>query len=140
VTPRETNVFLTEAALLDPRMKRVNEVEQADMASMWADVLADVSLADARAAMRAHYRSQTIPMMPAHVLERVVVVDEMFSRIPDVTDQVIAESKARALEAAGVTEDEFEAHQHDAAWIRAHFPTVETPAVAAWADENGELE
>lgn len=72
---REANSFLTEAALIDPRMKRVNVVEEADMASMWAEVLLDVDLDEARAAMRARYGAPTIPIMPARVLEHVGIAD-----------------------------------------------------------------
>jgi hypothetical protein len=124
----ETNAFLTRAALLDPRMKRTDPLEQADMAAAWADVLADVPLADAVKALSKHYRGSTVPIMPANVLEMLGVVDEVESSIPDVTAEVVAESKRRALAAAGVTEAELDAHSHDVAWLRAHFPAVEVTA------------
>ena len=133
--PREANVFLTKAALLDPRMKRVNPEEQADMASMWAEVLEDVPLADALVALTKHYRAESIPIMPSHVLAAIGMHDDT-STLVDITDQVVAESKARALAAAGVSEAEFEAHQHDAAWIRQRFAARELETT----DESGTTE
>jgi hypothetical protein len=116
----EVNILLTKAALRDPRMKRVDAVEQADMAEEWATDLADVTLVDAIGAMRAHYRTSRDPIMLADILSRVGWVEP--SPYENITARVAAEQKRRALEAAGVTEAEFDAHQHDAAWIRAHFP------------------
>ena len=139
---REAKIFLTEAALLDPRMKRVNALEQADMASMWAEVLADVEMDDARAAMRAHYCAQIIPIMPAHVLEQLGVTDAAPSTYRHITDDVLADSKRRVLAAHGVTEAEYSAHEHDADWILAHF-SLNAIAVASGlepTDENGDSE
>lgn len=67
MTPIEANVLLTAAALLDPRMKRVDPHEQADMATAWAGVLADVSLADALRVLPEHYRVSTDRLMPGNV-------------------------------------------------------------------------
>ena len=120
---REANVFLTKAAMLDPRMKRLDPAEQADMASMWAEVLEDVSLGDALEAVRVHYRSSGLAITPADVV-RLAQVEEP-SPWKDITAEIVAESKARALEAAGVTEAEYEAHKDDAAWVRAKFETLE---------------
>lgn len=68
---REANVLLTQAALLDPRMKRADPDEQAGMATIWAELLADIALTDALEAMRDHYRTQHRPLMPADLLERL---------------------------------------------------------------------
>jgi hypothetical protein len=121
----EANVVLTRAALLDPRMKRVDVAEQADMASAWAEVLVDVELAAALEAVTAHYRTSRDPIMPADVLARAGWEEP--SPYENITAQVAAEQKRRALESAGVTEAEFEQHQHDPAWIRGHFPDAINP-------------
>lgn len=63
----EANVLLTKAALLDPRMKRVDPVEQADMATAWAEVLDDIPLLAALAAVREHYRREPRTITPADV-------------------------------------------------------------------------
>jgi hypothetical protein len=120
VNGRQANILLTRAALLDPRMKRVDEQEQADMAIAWAEVLVDVELDAALEAVAAHYRTSRDPIMPADILTRVGWVEP--SPYENITARVAAEQKRRALEGAGVTEAEFEKHQHDAAWIHAHFP------------------
>jgi hypothetical protein len=117
---RETNVFLTQAALLDPRMKRTDPVDQADMAAAWAEVLADVALSAALVSLTVHYRSRTTSIMPADVLRGAGV--EGSSPIPDITAEVVSDDMRRALETAGVTADEVRAHRGDAAWLRAHFP------------------
>jgi len=137
VTPREANVFLTKAALLDPRMKRLDEEEQADMATMWAETLADVELEAALEAMRAHYRAATVPVMPAHVLERLGVVEVASSPYRDITAEVVAASRARELLAAGVTEAEYQAHATDREWLLEKFGQRDAIEVA---DENGEPE
>lgn len=115
-------MLLTRAALLDPYWRRAEPTEQAERASVWAEVLEDVALPDALKAVDGHYRTKTSTIMPADVLEFVGIVDEAESSIPDVTAEVVAESKRRALAAAGVTEAELDAHAGDVAWLRAHFP------------------
>jgi hypothetical protein len=116
----EVNIMLTKAALVDPRMKRVDEDEAFERAVLWAELLDDVSLEDGLAAVREHYRSSNDAIMPADILTRAGWVEP--SPYENITARVAAEQKRRALEAAGVTEAEFEKHQHDAAWIRKHFP------------------
>jgi hypothetical protein len=116
----EANVVLTRAALLDPRMKRVDEVEQADMATAWAEVLVDVPLKAALEAVAAHYRTSREPIMPADILSRAGWEEP--SPYENITAQVATALKLRALERAGVTEAEFDAHKNDAAWISARFP------------------
>lgn len=66
MTPREANVLLTRAALLDGRLRREPE-ERAQMATAWAQVLADVPLEPALEALSAHYREQTRSVMPADI-------------------------------------------------------------------------
>lgn len=124
MTPTEANVLLTKAGMVDPRMRRVDPMEAADRAEAWADLLGDVSLADALEAMHEHYQSSTDALMPAHIMDRVAPVDP-WAALPDVTAEVVEESRVQALAAAGVTEEEFRAHEHDAAWLRARFGTRE---------------
>lgn len=133
-------MFLTKAALLDPRMKRVNPIEQADMASMWAEVLADVDLDAALGALRTHYRAESAAIMPANVLEAVGVEDEPASRYRDIMPELEAQWKAEALAEAGVTAAEFEAHEHDVAWLRAKFPALAESRALTSFDEAGEIE
>jgi hypothetical protein len=125
----EVNVFLTRAALLDPRMKRVDPREQADMSIAWADVLDDVSLEVALAALKTHYRSSSDTITPARVIELAPGVTAAV--LPDITAEIVAESKREQLAAAGVTEAEFLANQHDAAWVAARFATREIEATDA---------
>lgn len=73
MTPREANVLLTQAALLDGRLRREPE-ERAQMATAWAQVLADVPLQPALEALAAHYREQTRSVMPADI---AALVDEL---------------------------------------------------------------
>ena len=118
---REANVLLAKAALNDPRMKRVDPVERADMAEEWAEVLHDVTLTDAVAAMREHYASSRDAIMPADIRKLAGAVDG--AALPDITDQIVEASKQRMLAAAGVTEAEYLDHTDDEPWLRAHFPT-----------------
>lgn len=114
---REANVLLTRAALLDPRMKRVDVGEQADMASAWADVLEDVALAVALEAVTVHYRVSSTALMPADVLEYAGVTADPWAGVRDLD----RENYLEQLEAAGVTEAEVEAHRGDRAWVEAKF-------------------
>ena len=115
-------MLLAKAALNDPRMKRVDPVERADMAEEWAEVLHDVTLADAVTAMREHYASSRESIMPADIRTRAGAVD--VGTLPDITAQIVEASKQRMLAAAGVTESEYLEHTHDEPWLRAHFPTA----------------
>lgn len=112
-------MFLTRAALLDPRMKRVDPREQADMATAWAEVLDDVVLDDAIAALRSHYRGGSDPITPARVLELCPIPPAPL--LPDITAELVAEDMAKQLAAAGVTEAQWRAHGHNLAWVEAHF-------------------
>lgn len=120
MTPDEANVLLTKAGMVDPRMRRVDPNEAADRAEAWAEILETVDLGEAIAAMRTHYAVSAETLLPVHIMDRVAPVDP-WANIPDVTGQVIEESKQRALAAAGITEAELEAHQHDDAWVRSKF-------------------
>lgn len=137
----EANVLLTRAALIDPRMKRNDPVEQADMAEAWAEVLADVAPADAARAMREHYATETRPLMPADVRAILGLGPLQRDSIPSIDAEVLAASKARVLAAAGVTAEEYAAHEHDFEWVRARFgPVLQLDAPTHPFDENGEPE
>ena len=62
---REAFQLLTLASVFDGR------TVDKETATVWAEVLADVPLADATAAMKAHYKDEAKWMMPAHVVQRV---------------------------------------------------------------------
>ena len=113
-------MLLTRAALLDPRMKRVDVGEQADMASAWAEVLEDVSLEVGLEAVTAHYRASSVALMPADVLEHAGISDNPWAGVRDLD----RESYLEQLEAAGVTEAEVEAHRGDRVWVEAKFGRV----------------
>lgn len=117
---REANVLLTRAALLDPRMKRVDVAEQADMASAWAEVLEDVGLDAGLEAVTAHYRVSSAALMPADVLELVGVSADPWAGVRDLD----RENYLEQLAAANVTEAEVEAHRGDRAWVEAKFGRV----------------
>jgi hypothetical protein len=119
VNAAEVNVFITRAALLDPRMKRVDPNEQADMVIAWADVLDDVPLDVALDALRQHYRSSSDSITPGRVVELANVAAAPV--LPDITEEIIAEDMQKQLVAAGVTEAEWRTHGHDLAWVAAHF-------------------
>jgi len=122
VNAREVNILLTKAALRDPRMKRVNAAEQKDMAVEWATDLAGVSLDDALEAVRAHYAVSREPIMIADILERCGVVEDPWEHLPDVDAELAPIRRERALEAAGVTEEEFAANWRDPEWRALKFP------------------
>lgn len=67
MTPREVNVLLTQAALLDARLRRDPE-ERAAMSTAWAQVLHEIPLKVALAALAVHYREETRTLMPADVV------------------------------------------------------------------------
>jgi hypothetical protein len=86
----------------------------------WSALLGDVELEDAKAAVIEHYRTSKEAIMPADILARVVA--DAPSPYRNVTAELIDAAKKRALEAANVTEADYEAHRNDEAWLLAHFP------------------
>lgn len=87
MSPREANVLLTKITLLDGRFKRSPE-EQAQMATAWAPVLADVSLEDAIVAVNDHYAVETRGIMPADIVEACPVRSSSWAG--NVTEQRLA--------------------------------------------------
>lgn len=67
----ESNEFLTAAAVIDPKMKRVDIEDRLAMTKMWALMLPEVSMDEALWALRDHYRESRDAIMPADVLRRV---------------------------------------------------------------------
>lgn len=134
---REVNVFLTRAALLDSRMKRVDPVEQADMAAAWADALPDVSLQDALRALNQHVRSSAESIRPAHITAIVGVVDEPGRAIPNLDLEIMREQLMPQLEAAGVSWQTFWERKHDRDWVLSTFPQHAAVEQAAASVERG---
>jgi hypothetical protein len=100
MTPREANVLLTRAALLDGRLRR-EPGELAQMATAWAGVLVDVPIDLAVAALALHYREQTRAVMPADII----------ALLDDVTPADIEPEQDTAswLAARGIDSDAFAA-------------------------------
>lgn len=65
----EASSLLTYAAAFEP-----NLVVTAEVATIWADVLGDTTLADAQAALKAHYRESRYPIRPADVVQGVEAI------------------------------------------------------------------
>lgn len=99
MTPREANVLLTQAALLDGRLRREPE-ERAQMAVAWAEVLADVTIEVGMSALAVHYREQSRTVMPADI---VAIAEESGT-----SGRVAVEDASEWLEARGVDPREFQ--------------------------------
>jgi len=100
----EALVFLTRAAMLDPRMKRVDPVDQADMAEAWSTVLDDVALDAALIVLREHYRSSSDPITPAAIVAGIGA-EPTTSPYPEIHDG----SQRAVLATFGTTPEEFDA-------------------------------
>lgn len=114
------NILITRAALADPRSRA-----DADKAEYWAEVLHDISLEEALAALAEFHRTRTDWLLPAHIVELVRIqrrqaarqarVQASLTRVPTPRppaldegqkahlEQVFQEAlaKARAARAAG---------------------------------------
>jgi hypothetical protein len=101
---REVNVLLTNAALIDGRLRR-DAQERADMATAWARVLADVPLDAGLDALAAHYREETRSVMPADIVARA---GEVQAWMPAPSPVALADGPAWLRE-HGVDPDEFQA-------------------------------
>lgn len=71
----EMNAVLTYAALLDPRMKRIDPEEAADRAEAWAAALdaagVEADADTARAAVERHYVTSREPLMVADLIDLI---------------------------------------------------------------------
>ncbi|MGW2742343.1 zinc finger domain-containing protein [Streptomyces sp. NPDC001450] len=70
MTPEETLELLSQIALVDDRVVKVDHIEQRAQVTMWAVVLRDVPLQFAGEAVGAHYAASAYPIMPKDVAER----------------------------------------------------------------------
>ena len=84
----------------------------------WHDLVGHLPYGAALTAVKDHYREEARKVMPSHVLERVEAHREM-GVLPSATDELLAEQKAAWCEAHGVTVEEYDANQHDFAWVTA---------------------
>jgi hypothetical protein len=75
VTPDETALVLAKAALVD--MRTIGEPD----VMAWHEILADVELNDALAAVTRHYRDSTDRIMPAHVRKLARAVKDDRTRL-----------------------------------------------------------
>lgn len=91
MTPIEANAVLTRAALIDPRMKRVNPQEQADMATAWASTLTrgGIELSAALVAVEEHYLVSRDAVTVADIVERAA--QQQLPGIRDITADLEAE-------------------------------------------------
>lgn len=65
----EASSLLTYATAFEP-----NLVVSAEVATIWADVLGDMSLVDAESALKAHYRESRYPIRPADIVQGVEAI------------------------------------------------------------------
>jgi hypothetical protein len=70
MTLDETLELLRQIALVDDRVVRLDETEQAAQLSLWASILRDVPLQFAGEAVGDHYASSAWPVMPKDIAER----------------------------------------------------------------------
>lgn len=81
----EASSLLTYATAFEP-----NLVVTAEVATVWADVLGDITHDDAEAALKAHYRESRYPIRPADIVQRVEAVQRQRVRdageVPDPPD------------------------------------------------------
>lgn len=101
---REVNVLLTNAALLDGRLRR-DAQERADMATAWARILADVPLDAGLDALATHYREATTVVMPADIVTRA---GEAQAWMPAPSPVALTDGPSWLRE-HGVNPDEFQA-------------------------------
>lgn len=98
----------------------------------WFELIGDLDFTVALEALRRFRRERPgVYLEPGHLLELAGVVDVADSGIPDVTGEVLEESRVRMLAAAGVTEEEYAVHEHDVVWVRSKFAHLvdEKPAL-----------
>lgn len=83
----EASTLLTYAAAFEP-----NLVVTAEVATIWADVLGDATLADAQDALKAHYRESRYPIRPADIVQGVESIHRQRVRdagdVPDPPDDL----------------------------------------------------
>jgi len=141
--PVEASAALTVAAAFD------NRNVTRETAIVWAEALPDVTLADARAAIKRHYADSTAYLMPGHVkaLVKTVRADRL-ARVqapvpnvnPDDSTAYLAEQRAIRDAIAEGSMDEMNVKRYEAGgWTltgaRPHYalgsPMVARPAISA---------
>ncbi|MFD5838196.1 hypothetical protein ACFWHV_32305 [Streptomyces collinus] len=70
MTPEETLELLSQIALVDDRVVKVDHIEQRAQVTMWAVVLRDVPLQFAGEAVGRHYAESAWPIMPKDIAAR----------------------------------------------------------------------
>ncbi|MFI9600360.1 hypothetical protein ACIHCX_10845 [Streptomyces sp. NPDC052043] len=70
MSPEETLELLSQIALVDDRVVKVDHIEQRAQLTMWAVVLRDVPLAFAGEAVGRHYAESAWPIMPKDIASR----------------------------------------------------------------------
>lgn len=98
----------------------------------WLDLIGDLPFETALTALRRFRRERPgVYLEPGHLLEYAGIVAEPITSLPDVTDEVLADDRARMLAAAGVTEAEYSQREHDVEWVRTKFgPLLEQRALS----------
>jgi hypothetical protein len=123
----QANALITKGARIDPRMGRADAQEQAQLAKAWAELLADVALADADAAMTTLLRGLQAgapAILPGDILAELGTGAESGPEYVDHTPAYLERKKAEALAAAGVSESEYLAavERGDRGWLESRFP------------------
>lgn len=67
----EVNALLAKAVMLDFRCRPADRSMWADQAAEWADVLSDIALEDALAALNTHMRDSPEVVKPFHIVQGV---------------------------------------------------------------------
>jgi hypothetical protein len=121
VNVEETARLLARVQLQDNR--QVTQLVIAD----WHEIIGELLSYDEAYAALLRFRRERpgVYLEAGHLLELAGVDVLQRESVPDITDEIIADSKARALAAAGVSEAEYEAHKHDVGWLRLKFPRTE---------------
>ncbi len=101
----EANVLLTKLSVLETRLRRQNDDDRLALAEMWAELLPDVSLAEALAAgmsLLGRARGGDPAIMPADVRDEAGAAREV-SPWPDLNDEITERMMRKDLAALGTT-------------------------------------
>jgi hypothetical protein len=149
MTPEDALILVTKLALIDPRLKRTDPTDMADMATGWSEAftLHGVTLAEAlpvAVRVQSMRLSSEPALTPGDIIAALGVSDEA---VPDLTAAHLVRDRARQLEAAGVSESDLVAHRGDPDWLAAHFPARGRPCAVCggtgqvgWAGDLEECE
>lgn len=73
MTPSEALTLLAQASYVETTILPASELDRRIKAEVWANLLDDVALGDATAALTAHYRESSKPLTPERIRSRVAV-------------------------------------------------------------------